>query len=498
MSHYSSESLKRIGEKLYKLGGGDLKDLLGDQVQELSRHNYGYYLIYSRIISYYGLDKVLSRIEKRKKLSYNLNAAVSLLLLERLHDPCSKRSNFFHQEEYLGLEQVNLHHIYRCLDQLADHHKLIQQKIYQTGRDSFNQKLDVVFYDVTTFYFDSDKEREDHIAQKGFGKDGKIGNTQVVFAMLIDHLKQPIGYQLYSGKTWEGHTYSDMVERLKKEYDIDKVVLVADRGMLNKSNLEATEKQGYEFIMGERLKSLPAQLQDRLLDLDNYDHQWVSSGSDGIKIRYTKQSYKGRSIIATYSEKRKDKDQRDRERKLEKAELLLKRPSELKKKAQHFFLKTDDDSHYQIDEEKIKRNARFDGFLAIAYNATTLTEQQVLDHYHHLYQIEHSFRTFKSYLETRPMFHWNTKRIQGHICLCYMAYSLLSQLKIRLDRKGTKMTEQQIRDQLDKMQLSEIQQGEQSLYMRSNISEQQKNLLNVVEAKPMPNVFPKNLINKYL
>jgi hypothetical protein len=220
---FSPGSLKKMGQRLYVLGGGDLKDLLGESVQEEGRYNYGFYLIYQKVFAHYGLDRLVDRIGKRAKLSYSLSQVVLFLLLERLNDPCSKLGSYHHQEEYLGLPQVQLQHIYRSLDYLADHSKLIQQAIFHTGRDLFNQQLDVVFYDVTTFYFESEVEKPESLRQKGFSKDGKIGSTQVVFAMLIDRNKQPIGYRLYSGDTWEGYTYEQMINSLKKEYMIEKV-----------------------------------------------------------------------------------------------------------------------------------------------------------------------------------------------------------------------------------------------------------------------------------
>ena len=149
LENYSAASLKRMGERLYVLGGGELKDLLGEGIREEGRYNYGYYLIYAKVMRYYGLDRLLERIGKRKRLSYSLYQAVMLMLLERLHDPASKRSNYFNQQEYLGLEAVALQHLYRSLDYLSAHNTLIQQQIFQTGRDLFNQQLDVVFYDVT-------------------------------------------------------------------------------------------------------------------------------------------------------------------------------------------------------------------------------------------------------------------------------------------------------------------------------------------------------------
>jgi transposase len=316
--------------------------------------------------------------------------------------------------------------------------------------------------------------------------------------MLIDRYKQPIGYKLYAGNTFEGHTYQDMVTSLKKEYQIERIVLVADRGMMSKDNLKIVGEQGYEFIMGERLKSLPATVQQKLLKLEDYHHEWISTAADPVKVRYVLLEHEGRKLIATYSEKRAEKDRKEREEKIKKAEKLLKHPSQLKKKARHYFLKNEQGEAYVLDTEKIRQSQRYDGFLCIAYRARDLTHEQVLDHYHHLYQIEHSFRNFKSYLETRPMFHWTDERIAGHICLCYIAYAFLNCLKLKLDKKRTPMSEGQIRKVLDKMQVSLISQRDQQYYLRAKQSEQTANLLKAVGEKGLPDLISKDQIIRYL
>ena len=158
-----------------------------------------------------------------------------------------------------------MHQIYRSLDYLYENQEPIKQLIYSKGRNLFNQKLDLVFYDVTTFYFDSDVE--DGFREKGFGKDGKIGNTIVAFGLLIDQNKQPVGYEVYHGKQYEGHTFSDAITRLKEKYQIDKVICVADTGMMNQDNLEEVQEAEYEYIFGERLKNLAQGIQNEILEL---------------------------------------------------------------------------------------------------------------------------------------------------------------------------------------------------------------------------------------
>jgi transposase len=420
------------------------------------------------------------------------------MLIERLHDPCSKRSSYLDQEEYLGVSTVELHHLYRSLDQLSRHAKTIQRFIFNKGLNLFNQKLDVVFYDVTTFYFDSDKA--DDLRKKGFSKDGKTGKVQVIFGLLIDKNKNPIGYRLYAGDQYEGHTFEDAVATLKKDYQIENIIIVADRGMLSKNNIDIIENQNnYEFIVGERLKTLPIHIKSKLTNLDNYSKEW-EYGKDGevISLKYTTITYNGRTIIATYSRKRATKDRKDREDKIKKAEKLLKNPSQIERKSARFYLKKEEDSKYSIDQDKIENDQKYDGFLCIATNNKTLEVTTVLDHYRHLFQIEQTFRTFKTHLETRPMYHWTSKRIEGHICLCYMAYTIQHYLLSKLNQRGYKISESQLRKNLDLMQLSLVEQKKEQFYLRSSNKKEIPAIINKLGLKQIPNIMPKKHIIKYL
>ncbi len=497
---YTPEQLKRIGFKLYELGGGNLKDLLGITTAEKARFNYGFYQLYSKALHHYCLPRIFKQISAKHKLGFNLQNAVLLMILERLQDPCSKRSSYFNQQEYLGIEAVGLQHLYRSLDKLADYNKVIQKQIYQTGRDLFNQRLDVVFYDVTTLYFDSEVEQEDALRQKGFSKDGKIGKTQILFCMLIDQDKQPIGYKVFKGDTFEGHTFEHAVKDLKKEYQIDKVIVVADRGMLSKNNLEITVNSGYEFIVGERLKKLPEAIQSHLLNHKNYLSEWkYKDASDReVVIRYCTIQHQGRTIIGTYSAKRAKKDAHEREEKLATAQKLLAKPSLVTKKASRFYLKKEGNDTYELDKDRVKKEEKFDGFLAIATNNTDLPVSTILEEYKHLYRIEHTFRTFKSHLETRPMFHWTDKRIEGHLCLCYLSYTLLNYTLLKLEKAGLKTTETQLRKLLEKMQLSLVEQDGKEYYIRSAQQEQEALIQQKMGLNTLPAVFPVVSLSQYL
>lgn len=485
---YTPAQLRSIGVKLFELGGGELKSLFSGEIIELGRYNYGYQQIYNYALEHYGLPALLARLEKKHKLQFSLYNSTLLMLLERLQTPCSKLSNYSHQQEYLNLPTVSLHHLYRTLDKLAKHNLLIQKQIFYTGRDLFNQKLDLVFYDVTTFYFHSEVEKEGELRQMGFGKDGKIGKTQILFCMMIDQYKNPIGYRIFKGNTFEGDTFKFALEDLKKQYQIDKVVVVADRGMLSKKNLELTIENGYEFIIGERLKSLPKNLQNQLLDISNYNNEWLYNDASGedILIKYMTLKHDNKTIIATYSSKRAKKDKAEREEKLETAAQLLKNTTKLNTKAARFFLINTESQTYKLDEQKVKNAERFDGFLAISTNTSAITINQVLEQYKMLFNIEHSFRTFKSHLETRPMFHWTDKRIEGHICMCYIAFTIQNFILQKVNKDKKNITETTLRATLDKMQVSLIQNQGQNSYLRSMPTDLEKLIQNKLGIKPLP------------
>jgi len=235
-------------------------------------------------------------------------------------------------------------------------------------------------------------------------------------------------------------------------------------------------------------------VQDIFLDTTKYDRSWTYNKSgEQIQISYYSCEYKDRRIISTYSEKRARKDKYDREQKVDKARILLQTPSKLNTKAKYHYITNTSESKYELNEKKIARAALFDGILAICTNDDTLTDIEVLDQYRHLFQIEHSFRTMKSMLEVRPMFHWTDKRIRGHIAMCYLTLAILRNIQLKLRKAGFHWSEGDIIRQLDKMQVSKIDQGGETFYLRSKITEEQEVLESTFKLKPIKPINNKEL-----
>ena len=497
---YSKKTLRRIGQIFLELAGEKSGADMLNSIKEIKRLNYGFPLVYDKVMQHYGLDKLLENIGKRHDLSYDLYRHVLLMLIERLNDPSSKLCNYNHQEEYLGFSGMQLQHFYRSLNYLNDNHEIIQEQIYRSGRHLFNQKLDLVFYDVTTFYFDS--EKEDGFRMKGFGKDGKIGKTLIVFGMLIDKDKNPVGYNIYQGGFYEGHTFKDAVDKLKKKYEIEKIITVADRGMMSQGNVSIVEDEAeYEYIIGERLRNLPKKIQDKILNRKAYKKLDITDETSGeiIEIEYLELQYKGKRLITTYSRKRAKKDRHEREERIKKGRQMLEHQSVIEKKARRNFLKQEEKSKkYVVDEAKILRDEQFDGLACIATNNVELGTEEILSAYKQLYKIEHTFRTFKSYLETRPMFHWTEERIKGHLCLCYIAFTLLNYLSNKLRNNNLNLSENKIREALSKMQLSQIELDGKDFYLRSSISENSQKLLSLLNLKKPPDFTKISDISNYI
>ena len=274
-------------------------------------------------------------------MKYNLWEIVVVLLCNRWSSPLSKLGTYHTQNDFLGIAPLELQHFYRALDKLSQYSNELQRLLYEKNSSFESYSLDVVFYDVTTFYFDSEVVEEDSLRQKGFSKDGKIGQTQIVLGLLLDKNGLPVGYGLYAGNQYEGHTLVSEVEKLKKNYPIDKVMVVADSGMLSSSNCEKIkEGLGYDFLLGGRLKNLPQSIKHQLLDKNTYQILEIDDPEEEdekIYIQYKTVVHKGQKLLCTYSPQRAKKDRIKREERIAKAAQLLKNPAQLEKRLPFIF-----------------------------------------------------------------------------------------------------------------------------------------------------------------
>lgn len=494
-------SLEGINKQQYRnlalslLKAVDAQDIViseQDELQELTRLNWGVSAVYKALWKHFGLDDIFDTVWKHRLFEFNAHEAIFLMLLDRLSAPCSKLKTFEDQVKYFGLKEVSLQHLYRSLDLLADSKESIETALFHKNRTLFNMNVDVVFYDVTTFYFESQKENE--LKGFGFSKDNKINNVQVVLGLLMDQEGRPVGFDLYSGETFEGNTVETALDKLKERFQIGKIIWVSDRGFCSSKTFEALKKRGYEYIIGAKLKSMSAAVQKEVLDLTSY--QPMMEGNDDelrykiLEIKPPRKKGASREeesvperIICTWSQTRANKDKADRQRLLKKAEELIQSPSKVNnKRGAKKYLKTETKTQ-GLDEAKIKADEAWDGIYGIRSNNAEMSPQDIQQAYHQLWRIEECFRVLKTNLETRPVYHWSEKRIEGHFVLCFIAFLLERTLEIMLREEKIDYSVRKIRESLNRLELSILKIKDKRYLLRADQDELGGNILKTLKIK---------------
>jgi len=496
LEDYTPDQLERIAKKLMILAGREIRNLIGDELHEQGRYNYGYALMIQKLWCVFNLSVLIRKLRARSRIKFDWQSALQLMIGERINEPCSKRQISFNQKEYIGFTDqiIPLHQFYRTLDLLSTQQDLIKKHLFTQQRSLFSNVLDVVFYDVTTLYFDSHVEEEEGLRQKGYSKDGKAHKTQIVLGLLVDKSRNPISYQIYQGNTYEGGTMIDALKKMQSQFTIDRVIVVADSAMIDKANRTFMVDKGIDYIIGDSIKTLGKVITEKLLDTNH--HQAVFLGSEN-SFTYREVSYKGRRIICTYSEKRARKDAYQRQVLIDKATKWLANPSKYKqvkkRGAGRFISTTEEGDPIGLDMDRINKDAKYDGFKAIA-TTTQLSIEEVLGKYKDLFEVEHTFRALKSQLEIRPVFHWTDKRIEGHICMCFIAYTFINHLK-----NITQLQYNTIIKALDQMQVSHIidDKADKSFYIRSKITADQQVIIDKLGLVVPNDSNPQNAINQY-
>jgi len=358
------------------------------------------------------------------------------IVMARLARPCSKRSSAELLERDFGIS-IPLEKIYRMLDTLTEKRiSRLQDICWQRSKRLFTEEIKVMFYDCTTLYFES--FTEDELRRFGYSKDHKFNQGQVLLALMVTTEGLPVGYDVFPGNMYEGDTFKSAIEKIKVRYRVKRVVIVADSGLLSKQNIELLEKEQLDYILGARLKSLSEKWQQRILD--NTEYEKKEKNGEVLRIAtypYTKKC----RLIVTHHTRRAEKDRRDREKSIEKLRQKLEKSKNPKSLISNYgykkFLTVDGNIKVMVDEEKLEKEALWDGLHGIITNIkeTKMKAEEALSHYHGLWQVEDSFRIEKHDLRVHPVFHWTARRIKAHIAICFVAFALIRFLQYQIKRK---------------------------------------------------------------
>lgn len=422
------------------------------------------------------------------------NDILKYCVLARVAQPDSKRKTVETLREDFN-EEVHLDQMYRMMDRLYPRISQVKDMVAKNTLSLFNQEVDVLFFDVTTLYFESFEE--DDLRQFGFSKDLKFKETQVVLALITNQEGHPLSYELFPGSTSEGSTLISTVKELKQRFIVKKAVLVADRAMFNERNLKLMEEEGIHYVVACKLKSLSKVKKEEILGQDFKPLSSVVAG-EFHGIREFEQ--KGRRLIVSYSKSRAKKNSADRLRLVERLMKKVKNNSiPIKNLISNYGTKkyiTIQKTKAILNEEKIKEDSRWDGLHGVITNiGREQTPAQLLTRYRKLWKIEEAFRVCKHSLKMRPIYHWKRKRIEAHIAICFLAYSLSYTMKHRMEQRGLNFSIKKMREVLKRDQYSLIEDANKNLYrMPSKSTEEIRAIYEAFGLKRVSQFIPTSYI----
>ncbi len=341
------------------------------------------------------------------------------LVIARIAYPLSKLKTVDYLYRYQGLT-LDVDTVYRFLDKLNKELKeQVEQISFAHTLKVLDGKISVVFYDMTTLYFEA--EDEDDLRKTGFSKDGKHSNPQIYIGLLVGTGGYAIGYDIYEGNIFEGHTLIPFLEKISAKFNLDKPIVVADAGLLSTENIKALEAKQYEYILGARIKNEPDKIKKQI-----FEHEF----SNGQTICINKSE--ATRLIVAFSNKRATKDQHNRKRGLQRLEKQIRAgkltKSNINNRGYNKYLKMEGEISIQIDYEKFNTDAIWDGLKGYITN-TKLTNDEVIENYKSLWNIERAFRMSKTDLRIRPIYHRLKSRIEAHICISFTAYCIYKELE---------------------------------------------------------------------
>lgn len=408
LCYLGKQELERLSNqpKLFSSEKDILVDQVFDSIKNANIRTVGPEIIFGKIYDHIGFNAIEEDMFRH-------------LVIARLAFPLSKLKTIEYLYRYQGIVH-DIDAIYRFLDKLNNELKnQVEQIVFTHTKKVLGGEVSVVFYDMTTLYFEASDE--DDLRKTGFSKDGKNQNPQIFLGLLVGLGGHAIGYDIYEGNIYEGHTLIPFLEKISSKFKLDKPIVVADAGLLSKENIKTLEEKNYEYIIGARIKNESEKIRRQILK------KQLSDG-EILKIDRSENT----RLIVAYANNRAVKDEHNRRRGLNRLEKQIKAgrltKSSINNKGYNKYLKMQGEVAIEIDYEKFNMDKSWDGLKGYVTN-TKLKDKEVIESYKNLWHIEKAFRMSKTDLRIRPIYHRLKNRIEAHICISFTAYSIYKDLE---------------------------------------------------------------------
>ena len=456
----------------------------------ISIRHIGPALVFQRLWQLTGSQHVIEQLLKGRRFEFPIERAIFLTVLHRLFEPGSDRAADKWKESYQieGCEDLQLHHLYRAMGWLGDelppkeqadktpfaprcNKDLIEEALFARRRDLFTQ-LQLVFFDTTSIYFEG--QGGETIGQRGYSKDHRPDLKQMIVGAVLDAEGRPICCELWPGNTADVTTLIPVVDRLRSRFGVTKVCIVADRGMISKETIEELEKKerSWQYILGARMRSQNEVKDEVLARAGRYRlvHPQRTTSRDPAPLKVKEVRVEGRRYIVCLNDDEARKDAADRQAIVAslREKLRIGEKSLVGNKGYRRYLSSTGPDHFQIDEAKIEEEARYDGKWVLRTNMDLDTAAVALQ-YKRLWMVEAWFRSNKSLLQTRPIYHQCDETIRGHVFCSFLALVLRQELETRLAQDGHKLEWADVIQDLDRLQVVEVEQDGKRFLLRSEV-----------------------------
>jgi len=438
-------------------------------------------LVFGRLWKELGIDAILHGLLADRKFAFDVERAVYLTVLHRLFPSGSDRSCDKWHCDYLiqGVDDLSLHHLYRAMAFLGSEIEdqkdrtflprctkdIIEEELFHRHQDLFTA-LDIVFFDTTSLYFEGEGG---DIGELGHSKDHRPDLNQMIVGVVLDREGNPVASEMWPGNAADVTSLFPVIQRIRSRFPIDKLCIVADRGMISGDTAAYLEKEKISYILGARMRKVKEVRQDVLSRAGRYREVYPEgrSSKDPSPLKVKEVLVDDRRYILCLNERQARKDAADRQSIIDAlSEKIKSNPKSLVgNKGYRKYLSLDRDT-VSLNQEKVEEEKRFDGKWVLKTN-TALTAEQVALKYKELWQVEQVFRDMKSVLDTRPIFHQRDETIKGHVFCSFLALTLIKELYRRLEKAGHDFEWADIKQDLSALQEITIEDNGKKLAVRS-------------------------------
>jgi hypothetical protein len=444
-------------------------------------------LVFERLWQQLGIKEAITGQVAARPWRFSLERAIFLTVLHRLFDPGSDRAAERWKEDFQinGAEGIELHHLYRAMGWLGEQSiqlghdarslrcrkDLIEEELFRRNRDLFSE-LELVFFDTTSLYFEG--QGGESLGQYGHSKDHRPDLKQMVVGAVLDGAGRPICCELWPGNLTDVSSLIPVIKRLKSRFGIASVCVVADRGMISTQTIEKLESPelGMSYILGARMHRDKTVRDEVLASSEKFQVVTAAKKTTGdpSPLSVREQWVGEKRYVVCYNEDQARKDAADRKAIVESLKEKLKSgdKSLVGNKGYRRYLKSAGKEHFTVDEAKLAKEQLFDGMWVLRTN-TAFPAAEVALKYKQLWMVESIFRSAKSLLETRPIYHKVDDTIRGHVFCSFLALVLRKELETRLEKHGTKPEWADINRDLRALQEVEVEMHGKKLYLRTDL-----------------------------